>query len=493
MTDIAFRSATELVMAIRCKEIGSLELLDHYLDRVERLNPSINAVVTLDIERARQEARAVDQEAARGEWRGALHGLPMTVKDAIETAGMRTTSGAPELANHVPAQDADAVARLRVAGAVIFGKTNLPIYASDLQTYNDMFGTTNNPWNAERVPGGSSGGAAAALAAGLTGLELGSDIAGSIRNPAHYCGVYGHKPTHGIIPGRGHIPGPPGTLAPADIGVVGPMGRAADDLDLGLDVLAGPDAARSVAWRLELPKPRRSSLRNYRVAAWLDDPACPVDTPVRERLEAGIDALRSAGVTVDDQARPGFSLAEAHRVFRQLHWGVAASGLPEEAFNGLIELAARLPPEDDGYVARYARFMTQRKRDWNVANEARERMRQQWARFFEGHDVLLCPVMPTTAFPHDHNPDPLARTVLVNGEPRPSSEGTVWAGFVGMCFLPATVAPVGRTVDGLPVGIQIVGPYLEDRTTIDFARRMAEVVGGFEPPPGYEMSPEETP
>ena len=298
--------------------------------------------------------------------------------------------------------------------------------------------------------------------------------------------MYGHKPTHGIIPIRGHIPGPPKTLATPDIGVVGPMGRAADDLDLGLNVLVGPDAARSKAWHLKLPAPRRRSLRDYRFGAWLDDPACPVDAAVRERLEAAVTALRSVGVAVDEQARPGFSLGEAHRVFLQLLWGVTVGGLPEEAFNGLIELAGRLPPEDDGDAARYARFTTQRKRDWNVANELRWRMCQQWARFFEDYDVLLCPAAPTTAFPHDHGPNPLARTILVNGEPRFYFEGMTWAGFVGMCFLPATVAPVGQTAEGLPVGIQIVGPYLEDRTTIDVAARLGDITGGFEPPPGYE-------
>src|SRR6266849_1336134 len=263
MPDLCLRSATALAAALRRREIGCQELLDRYLERVARLNPALNAIVTLDAERARAAAERADRELASGP----LHGLPMTVKDTFETAGLRTTAGAPVLADYVPASDASAVARLRAAGALIFGKTNTPTFAADAQTYNPVFGTTNNPWDRARSPGGSSGGSAVAMAAGLSALELGSDIGGSIRNPAHYCGVYGHKPTHGIVPGRGHIPGPPGTLAEVDIGVVGPLARSADDLDLALSVLAGPAEDRGRAWLLELPPPRRGSLREYHVAA----------------------------------------------------------------------------------------------------------------------------------------------------------------------------------------------------------------------------------
>jgi len=255
MPDIAFHSALELVVAIRNREISSRELLAHYLKRIEQYNPKINAVVTLDVERAFHLADAADAALARGESLGPLHGLPMTVKDTFETEGVRTTAGAPLHAEHIPTKDALAVARLKAAGAIVFGKTNTPVFAMDMQTYNPVFGTTNNPWDVTRSPGGSSGGSAAALAAGLTGLELGSDIGGSIRNPAHYCGVFGHKPTYDIIPSRGHIPGPPGTLTGADIAVLGPLTRGPKDLSEGR------------AWRLELPTPRHGALRKYRVAA----------------------------------------------------------------------------------------------------------------------------------------------------------------------------------------------------------------------------------
>ncbi len=277
--DAAFASAGELAARLRQGEVSSRDLLDLFLERVEKLNPRINAVVTVDAARARAEAEGADEALARGDEVGPLHGLPMTVKDSLETEGMLTTSGAGELAGHVPAKDAVAVARLRSAGAIIFGKTNLASYASDVQTFNDLFGTTNNPWSTERSPGGSSGGAAAALAAGLTALELGSDIAGSIRNPAHYCGVFGHKPSYGLVPLRGHIPGPPGTLAEMDLGVAGPLARDADDLELALDAVAGP-LPEDAAYRLRLPPARGSSLQDYRGAAWLDDPFCPIDSEV---------------------------------------------------------------------------------------------------------------------------------------------------------------------------------------------------------------------
>jgi amidase len=485
MVDIAFRSARQLAAALRAKEIGSRELLEHYLRRIEQFNPQLNAVVTLDSERARVRADAADAALVRGETWGPLHGVPMTIKDSIETAGIRTTAGAEILAQHVPNADAPSVSRLIAAGAVVFGKTNLPTFAMDAQTYNPVFGTTNNPWDPTRAPGGSSGGAAAALAAGLTGLELGSDIGGSIRNPSHYCGVYGHKPTHGIVPLLGHIPGPPGTLSEADIGVIGPMARSADDLALALDIVAGPEADRAVAWRLDLPPPRRSALCEYRVAAWLDDPACAIDRTVLQRYHAVVDALRKAGVTVNEQARPALSFAEAYRTFLSLLFAATSGGTPRDQFQQLAQAADQLAPDDESYAARFARGTTQRHRDWLRISEMRQHLRVRWAEFFRDYDVLLCPITPTAAIPHDHSEPTNERTIRVNGVTRPYLDQLAWAGVIGMAYLPATMAPVGRTSSGLPVGIQIVGPYLEDRTPIAFARHLAEVIGGFEVPPGY--------
>ncbi len=484
MTDLALRPATELVAALRTGAVGSRELLDLYLARVERLNPALNAVVTLDVERARAAAEAADAARARGELLGPLHGLPMTVKDTLETAGVRTTAGAPELAGHVPSRDATLVARLRKAGAVVFGKTNTPTYAGDAQTFNPVFGVTRNPWDVERSCGGSSGGSAVAVAAGLSAAEIGSDIGGSIRNPAHYCGVYGLKTTHGIVPARGHVPGPPGALGAYDLGVMGPLGRSADDLALLLDVIAGPDEAAAAGWRLTLPPPRRSALREYRVAAWLDDPYCPVDAAVRGRGEATVAALRAAGVAVDEKARPVPDLGAAYRCYEKLLWPVMSGGLTPDQVAELAQMAAISEPDDANALDRFARAVTLRHRDWVFLDEERQQLRAAWAEFFRRFDVLICPITPVAAIPHDQEGTLLSRSITVNGAARPYLDQIVWAGLVTMVLLPATVAPVGRTPAGLPVGLQIVGPYLEDRTTIDFARRLGEVIGGYEPPPG---------
>jgi len=275
MADIALWPAHRLAEAIRRRQLSSREVLDEYLARVERLNPPLNAVVTLDADAARAAADAADAAVARGDAVGPLHGVPMTIKDTYETAWMRTTCGL-EAWDHVPERDAEAVRRLRGAGAVIFGKTNTPTLAGDWQTFNPIFGTTNNPWDTTRTTGGSSGGSAAAVATGMTALELGSDIAGSIRVPSNWCGTCGHKPSWGVVPQRGHLPPAPGALADSDLQVMGPMARDVDDLELGLDILAGPAGDAAVGWRLELPASRGASLRELRLAVWLDDPAYPV-------------------------------------------------------------------------------------------------------------------------------------------------------------------------------------------------------------------------
>jgi amidase len=489
MNDPTFLTATELLGALRAKEISSVELLDHYLGRIDQHNPDVNAVVTIDADRAHAEAAAADAARASGDELGLMHGLPITVKDALETEGMRTTCGAPFLADHVPERDATAVQRLRDAGAVIFGKTNTPVMAADGQAYNPIFGTTNNPWDVTRSPGGSSGGSSAALAAGLTPFEVGSDIAGSVRIPASYCGVYGLKPTWGVIPLRGHIPGPPGSLVEADMNVLGPLARGTDDLELGLDVMAGPDEARAAAWRLSLPPPRRNALSGYRLAVLLDDEACPVETEVVEVLRRAVDALSDAGAQVVER-EGAIPLAEAWRLHRALLMGVGCSGLTDEDFAALSGFVAASPDDADETVALlHARWLVQSKRDWNMVHDARTRAKAAWAEFFTEFDAFLCPTVCCTAPPHDQSPDMEARTIQINGETRPYWDQVSWIGIAGSVELPAVSAPVGVTSEGLPVGLQVVAPYLEDRTAIDVARRAAEVVGGFEVPPGFQAEP----
>lgn len=484
-----FADATTLAAALAGREISSREALETYLARIARHNPALNAVVTLDAERALADADAADAELARGVPRGPLHGLPITVKDCLATAGLRTTAGAREMADYVPVEDAVAVARLRAAGAIVFGKTNLPAWAGDAQSYNELFGTTNNPWDVARTPGGSSGGSAAAIAAGLSALELGSDLGGSLRIPAHFCGVYTLKPTYGIVPLQGHIPPPPGILAEMDVGVVGPLARSAADLELALAVIAGPDAAQGVAWRLELPPPRQRALAGYRIAAWLDDPYASIDREIVALYGELVAALREAGAHVDTEARPATTLAEQHDIAQRLIQGQSAGWFPEETYQELLERANAASPDDNRPPVRWARNITQRARDLKQVEERRLHLKAAWREFFRKYDALLCPVTPTAAIPHDQHPDVDARTVVVNGVTRPYGDQFSWLQAIGVAHLPTVVAPVGLTAAGLPAGIQIVAPLYEDRTALDLAARIAEVCGGFQAPPGFSSSP----
>ena len=477
---IALQGAGELVRQIATGALSSRDLLEIYLDRIQRLNPSLNAVVTTDIEVARRQADAADAAVRDGRRLGSLHGLPMTVKDTLETAGMRTTSGAPELAQHIPARDAEAVARSRRAGAVIFGKTNTATYASDAQTSNPVFGTTNNPWAPERSPGGSSGGAAAAIAAGLSGLELASELSGSARLPAHYCGVYALRPTHGLIPTRGNIPRAPGSLRSNDMVTLAPIARTAQDLELALDALAGPTDGEAVAWQLRLPPPRAGRLSDYRIGVWLDDPACPVDRQVADVLSGVSDALAAAGARVGE-VRP-LDLDAHNRLYSQLLYGAISLGGPDPVHEQNCSRAADLVADDVSASAAMLRGLTQRHRSWLRADEQRARVRAGWAEFFADYDVLLCPVSPVAAIEHDHRPDVMARTVTVNGEQRSYWDQIGWTSLATAGALPAAAAPAGFTSTGLPVGIQIIGPHLQDRTVCDLAERLSRLVGGFRPP-----------
>ena len=393
---------------------------------------------------------------------------------------MRTTSGAPELADHVPAEDAWPVARLREAGAIVYGKTNLPIYAGDFQSYNAVFGTTNNPHDLSRTPGGSSGGSAAALACGFTPLELGSDIGGSIRLPAHMSGVMGHKPSYGIVPAHGQIPGPPGTLTLADLAVAGPMARTVADLELSLSLLAGPNRWDSPAWRLELPPPRHHDVQGYRIAAWLDDEPC--SRGAGDRGPAG-----ASGGSPHRGGREG-----RHRGPARVHAGQGLRHLPRAARGGAGRRVLSLPQldkfaaeSDETALGQARRRAALRHRDWLSLNERRLQLRRRWEEFFERFDVMLLPVMSCPAIPHDHDQPMAERTVLVGGEERPYWDATVWMAPAGACYLPATVVPVGVTAAGLPVGIQIVGPFLHDRSTLHIARHLADALGGCPRPPGF--------
>lgn len=484
MTDLAFLPATALARRIREREIGCRELLEHYLSRVEKYDARLNAVVVRDFDRARADADAADAALKRGDSLGPLHGVPMTVKESFDVAGLPTTWGLARYKDVPAASDALAVERFRAAGAVVFGKTNVPVYLADWQTFNPVYGTTNNPWDTTRVPGGSSGGSAAALAAGLTGLEAGSDIGASIRNPAHYCGVYGIKPTWGICSPRGHTLG--GTVAQTDISAVGPLARSADDLDLALGIMAGPDPIDGAGWKLELPAPRKERLAEFRVAVMLDDPNAEVDREVQDILQGLADWLARKGAKVSDTARPRIDTGEAHRTYIHLLRAATSGRQTDAEFEANLAEAAALPAADQSYRARMLRGMTTHHRDWLAANEKRHRMRLEWARFFEEWDLLLSPAAASAAFPHDHNGERHERTIRVNGKDVPTTDQLFWAGFSCVAYLPGAVAPAGLTPAGLPVGVQIVGPQYGDRTCIHFARLLQREWRAFTPPPGYE-------
>ena len=485
MNELAFRSATALGKAIRTREIGCRELLEHFLARVERHNPTLNAIIVTDLEAARRRADAADAALARGESWGALHGLPMTVKESFDVAGMPTTWGLAELRGNIAVANALAVDRLLAAGAVIFGKTNVPVLLADSQSYNPIYGTTNNPWDRSRTPGGSSGGAAAALAAGLTGLEIGSDIGGSIRNPAHYCGVWGHKPTWGIAPPRGQALY--GNVAASDISVIGPLARSTEDLALALDIIAGPDPIEAAGWRLDLAAPRGDTLSDYRIAVMLDDPNCEVDREVRDILQRLVDFLAGQGVRVSDRARPDIDMAELHAVYIKLLRAATSRRLTQEVFERHVEIARGLSPSDQSYFARMMRGVTLSHRDWLAGNEERHRLRLKWADFFRDYDLLLCPVTAGAAYPHDHDyeGERWKRMIQINGEPKPTINDLFWAGLCGLVYLPATVAPAGLTAEGLPVGVQIVGPQYGDKSCIAFAGLLERAYRGFVPPANF--------
>jgi len=484
MADIAFEPAHVLARRLRRREVGCEELMRLYLDRILRHNPKLNAIVVIDREQAIKEAKAADRDLAEGRVRGPLHGVPTTVKESYDVAGWPTTWGNPAWKNNVASADAAVVERLKRAGAIVFGKTNVPLLLGDFQSYNDVYGQTNNPWDLSRVPGGSSGGSAAALAAGLTGLEAGSDIGGSLRNPAHYTGTYAHKPSYGIVPTRGQMP--PGIVGAGDLSVVGPMARSAEDLDLALGLIAGSDGAEAAAWRLDLAPPRGGGLKDLRVAVWADDPRSPVDAAVGDRLQTAVEAMAKAGAIVDDEARPDFDVALAHTTYLRLLRATTAARQPKEVFEGYLRRLPELAESDVGYYATVIRGATLFHRDWIGWNETRAKLRRAWARFFESVDVLVAPVAPTTAFPHLHEPDRDKRALPINGKPVAYSSQLFWAGLPIMPYLPATAAPLGLAGDRLPTGIQIIGAFGHDRTTIAVAKELAALIGGFQAPPGWD-------
>lgn len=485
-TALSYRSTRELVAMLAARQVSAVELLDHALARIEALDSRINAVVVRDFDRAHTAARAADAALARGE-RGPLLGVPMTVKESYNVAGLPTTWGIPAFKSWMPAEDAVAITRLKAAGAIIIGKTNVPFALSDWQTYNDIYGTTNNPWDLSRTPGGSSGGAAAALASGYVSLELGSDLAGSIRTPAAFCGVFGHKSSYGLIPLRGHTP--PTTEAAGgdgDLPVLGPLARTAGDLALALDVLAGPDERKAIAYRLSLPPPRHERLSEFRVLVVDSHPLLPVSAELRETLNRLGDGLAKAGAKISRESPLFPDPVQSARTYMSLLVSFVSQGMSPENYQYMQQVVASLPPEDNSLSVLRTRATVLSHHDWLAAVAVRGRLRKQWHDLFREYDVVLCPIMPTVAFPHDHT-DQEQRRIAIDGEQVIYMDQTVWPGVATLPGLPATVVPFGQSQAGLPIGFQIIGPYFEDRSTIAFADLIEREFGGFAAPPALRQ------
>jgi amidase len=461
--EVALWSTSRQAAAIRAGEFGSRELLELLVSRIERINGAINAVVTLDLETAREAADGADRMAADGEFAGPLHGVPITIKDALETAGICSTGGATELKDNIPGHDAPVVAALKEAGAIVFGKTNLPRWSGDIQSYNEIYGTTSNPWNSERVPGGSSGGAASAVATGLTSFEIGTDIGGSIRIPSSYCGVFGHKPSFGVVPSTGYLDHEAGGNTEADVNVLGPIARSAEDLELLLGLILKKEGPLVAA--LAAPP---DDVQRLKVAAWLDDDFCPVDDKVLEVMSAAVDKLEAAGVSVDRNARPNIDPNHSFGVGGWLVTAAMAQSMLAENLEGA---------EMDNALAGASH------RQWLDMHAERETIRRLWAEFFRDYDALLMPTAFVPPFPHQHEGHFGTRTLQCNGGDRAYADLVRWTILTGSVYLPASVPPLGLDKDGLPIGMQVVGGYGSDYTTIRLAGFIGELCGGYQPPP----------
>ena len=483
----SFKTATELSAALAAKKVSAVELAEDAIGRIERHDAKINAICVRDFARGLEAARAADAARARGE-SGALLGLPLTVKESYNVAGLPTTWGLPAQKDFIPGEDALSISRVKQAGGVILGKTNVPVSLGDWQSYNEIYGITNNPFDLGRTPGGSSGGSSAALAAGYGPLSLGSDIGGSLRVPAFHCGVYAHKPTFTLVPSRGHTPPPlPPLPFDRDLSVIGPMARSAADLMLLLDVIAGPDPIEAgKAYSLALPAPRHSELENFRVLLLATDPVMPTSADIRAAIEKLAASLGKAGVAVTRESPLLPDFAASTRLYMRMLMSFLAASFQPEIYAGAQTAAARLSPDDTSLAAERLRGIALSHRDWVIADGARARLRAQWRELFKTFDAVICPIMPTPAYPHDHSADQETRRINIDGKDYIYPDQLAWPGIATLPGLPATAIPLGLSGEGLPVGVQIVGPWLEDRTPLKLAELIEREFGGFVPPPMFD-------
>ncbi len=478
-------SAQALLAAIRKGEVTAVGALRAYRTRVEQVNPKINALVAFHWESAFARAEALDARAARGDWAGPLHGLPMSVKEGFHVAGMATTVGDPRLRQQRPKHTAAAVQLLEAAGAVIFAKSNVPMHMSDLQSYNAVYGVSRNPWDLRRTPGGSSGGAAAALAACLTPIELGSDLAGSIRIPAHFCGVYGHRPTFDLVPVRGHFIGKR-SYTGLDFTVAGPMARTVADLQLALEVLAKPVTAAGTPLPCPLLPAPTKPLSEWRVGVWLNDPKAPIDDVVRDVLQSAVAKLKAAGCTVIEGAPEGFNLDALYDLYFAQNAASIGAGIPSKQYAQAekASFAARFLGGPVNTLIGFAQRMTVSHRQWCEGQEQLAKLKHQAAMGLQAADVWLLPSNICTAPEHVAPKSSFYRRWLrINGQATRYAEQMRWAAPSALLGLPVTNAPVGLARDGLPVGVQIMAGEFADRSTLAFAALLEQLIGGFVAPP----------
>ena len=476
MIDV-YATAREMIADLKAKKVSARELLDLHLARTDKVAKAINAVIETDIPRAKKDAAASDEARAKGAELGPLAGLPMTIKDGFDVENMPAVAGNPIFKDRAKnCADATVVAAARKAGAVIWGKTNVPFMLSDIQSYNVIYGTTNNPYDVTRVPGGSSGGAAAALATGVTPLEIGSDIGGSLRHPANFCGVTSLKPTWGALSGRGHVPPPPDHYAEGDLGVFGPMARNIDDLKLLWSVLHGT------------PERPRSEIKGARVAIWNEEPSWPLARDVKEGTERASKALEKFGVHVE-HAKPDIDGVELMRFYLDILTAIIAAGLPATLLNSWEatrardrEIVAEGGPEAP--AASYRLRATASHREILAANVKQQTHKDKLAAFFERYDAIVMPISMVTAFPHQQEPSFQDRILDLDGKPTPYPDILNWISPATALHAPALAVQAGQTAKGMPVGVQIVGPWNGEDRLFDFAAAVEEGLGGFKPPPG---------
>ena len=481
-SDILTLPMHQLISKINNKEISSQELLEIQLEHISEHNASINAVITINKDLARKKAIEADEAMQKGENWGPLHGLPITMKDAYEVKDIISTGGSVKWKDHIPASNAVVADRLQQAGAIVFGKTNVPLLSGDWQSYNELYGVTNNPWNTHKTPGGSSGGSAAAVSMGFSSLEVGSDIGGSARVHAHFCVVYGLKPSYGLIPLLGHLPPPPGILSHQDtLSVAGPIARSPKDIQIALSVLAGTSPLEQKGWKLDLPPARHQKIKDFRVAIWPNDPFCNVENAISDAIEGFANQIGKLGATVQE-TNTGVSLQMNDDIYWNMSMPIIASGFPKSTLEKMKEFLRNSDPNDTNLRVRHARAALLKHKSWLSFNERRLHIKAMWEEFFASFDVLICPVVFTTAFDHNHEPDMYNRTITVDGVDRKYFELTVWPSVATLPQLPSLAIPIGQNAEGLPIGVQVIGPYLEDYTPIAFAQAIEGVCSGYTPP-----------